>query len=217
VSGDYPNGLIVTGQCYTTANATVTIEGNLTIAAGASLNAHDMLYGAPTAANVLVSGNVIVHRGGTLGLGEYYYGPPPYPGPPTVVEGNIIADQPQSLYLSFITVQGNVVSHGGSGPGLNFPLKNITVGGNVDLQGWSGLWIGLFRSTVGGNVIFARNTGDQIGEFGLDSSEIADNTIGGNLICHGNAPAAQLGDSGGGPNTVAGQAIGECAAPGLTW
>jgi hypothetical protein len=40
------------------------------------------------------------------------------------------------------------------------------------------------------------------------------NTIGGNLICHGNTPPAQIGDAaleGGGANTVGGNAIGECA------
>jgi hypothetical protein len=32
------------------------------------------------------------------------------------------------------------------------------------------------------------------------------------LICQGNSPAAQIGDSGGGPNIVGGNAIGECAS-----
>ena len=49
----------------------------------------------------------------------------------------------------------------------------------------------------------------------LDSTEIVSNVIGGNLICHGNTPPAQIGDAildeGNGPNTVGGNAIGECA------
>ncbi len=208
VAGGTYNGFTVTGTCFFVPGSTVTINGNLTVAKGASLNAH-----AATPANVHVTGNVIVKKAGTVGLGEYYYGPPPYPGPTVVVDGNVVANQPQSLYLSFITVQGNIVSNGGSGPGLNFPLKNLTVGGNVDLQGWSGLWIGLFRSEIGGSVNFSKNTGTAIGDFGtLDSSEVADNTVSGNLICRGNNPSAQFGDSGGGPNLVSGQALGECAA-----
>jgi hypothetical protein len=129
-----------------------------------------------------------------------------------VVDGNIVADAPMSLYLSAITIHGNLVSNGGSGPGLNFPIKNVVVDGNVVMQGWTGLWIGLFRSQVGGNVIFSNNSGNQIGDLGtLDSSEVADNVIGGNLICQGNDPAAQIGDSGGGPNSVSGHKLGQCA------
>jgi hypothetical protein len=61
-------------------------------------------------------------------------------------------------------------------------------------------------------VIFSNNTGNQIGETGEpDSSEIANNTISGNLICQGNDPVAQFGDSGGTANTVGGHATGQCA------
>ncbi|MDE3133120.1 MAG: hypothetical protein KGL15_03540 [Acidobacteriota bacterium] len=200
-AGTY-QGLTVTGTCFfdnvTSQDPTITIDGNLTIAPGASLNAH-----AGTTASVTVTGNVLVGQGGTLGLGSY--------GGPTgtVVDGNIVADQPQSLYLAFLTIHGNLVSQGGTaaGPFTNFPIKNLTVGGNVTLEGWSGFWIGLFRSTVGGNVFFANNTGTN-----PDSSEVANNTISGNLICSGNNPAVQFGDSGGGPNTVGGHAVGQCAA-----
>lgn len=195
----------VTGNCFF-AGGSVTINGNLTVANGASLNAH-----AATFAVVHVSGNAIVGKNAILGLGAF--GPPDIPQTGTVVDGNVIANQPQSLYLSAMTIHGNLISNGGSGPGLNFPLKNLIVGGNVALQGWNGLWIGLFRSQIGGNVVFSKNSGVQIGETGLpDSSEIADNVISGNLICHGNDPAAQIGDSGGGPNTVGGNALGQCSA-----
>lgn len=209
VAGGTYSGLTITGTCFFVQGADITIDGNLTVAPGASLNAHAT---PATAASVHVTGNVLVGKGGTVGLGEYQ-NEGPYVPQTTVVDGNITADQPQTLYLSEMTVHGNIVSHGGSGPGLNFPLKDLIVGGNVDLSGWSGLWIGLFRSHVGGNVIFSHNTGNGVSrETGTpDSSEVADNSVFGNLICHGNDPSAQLGDSGGGPNTVGGQAIGECA------
>jgi hypothetical protein len=198
------NGFMVTGTCFF-AGGTVTINGNLVVAAGASLNPH-----AATYADVHVTGNVLVGKDGTLGLGKY--GPPNIPLTGTVVDGNIVANQPQTLYLSAITVHGNLVSNGGSSTGLNFPIKNNVIGGNIEIQGWSGLWIGLFRNTVTGNVIFSKNTGVQTGDTGeLDSSEVANNIIGGNLICQGNMPAAQFGDSGGTANTVSGQAIGQCS------
>jgi hypothetical protein len=47
-----------------------------------------------------------------------------------------------------------------------------------------------------------------------DSTEVVSNHISGNLICMGNSPPAQIGDAaleGGGPNTVSGHKIGECA------
>jgi hypothetical protein len=206
--GVYSN-YTVTGDCLF-AGGTVTINGNLFVAPGASLNAHDMTF-----AVVHVRGNAIVGPGGTLGLGQY--GAPFGPQSGTVVDGNVIANQPQSLYLSAITIHGNLISSGGSGPGLNYPTKDDIVDGNVIIQGWSGLWIGLLRTKVGGNVIFNNNAGTQVGDEGPfigvpDSSEIADNTIRGNLICFGNTPAAQIGDSGGGLNTVGGNALGECAS-----
>lgn len=193
----------VTGQCDF-AGGNVTITKNLTVAPGAALNPH-----AESFAVVHVEGNVKVGKGGILGLGAY--GPPDIQQTGTVVDGNIEAHQPQSLYLSAITIHGNLSSDGGSGPGLNFPIKNVIVDGNVELHFWSGLWIGLFRSTIGGNVIFSNNTGTQLGPTGEpDSSEVADNVIGGNLICQRNEPAAQFGDSGGGPNTVGGKVVGQC-------
>ena len=117
-----------------------------------------------------------------------------------------------------MTVHGNVISNGGGDPQRNFPIKDDTIGGNLILQGWSGLWLGVIRDTVGGNVIVSNTAGTQTGEGPfegvLDSTEIVSNTINGNLICMGNSPAAQIGDAaleGGGPNTVGGHKLGECA------
>jgi len=208
IAGGTYDGLTVTGTCFF-AGGPVTVNGNLTVADGAILNDH-----AATPAVVHVTGNVLVGKGAVLGLGAY--GPPNLPQTGTVVDGNIVANQPMSLYLSGITVHGNLVSNGGSGPGRNFPIKNNIVHGNMAIQGWNGLWIGLLRNTVGGNLIFSKTSGTQTGEGPfegiLDSTEVADNHVSGNLICQGNAPAAQIGDSEGGPNIVGGNAIGECAS-----
>ena len=48
-----------------------------------------------------------------------------------------------------------------------------------------------------------------------DANEIQTNTIHGPLVCTGNSPAAQQGDSEGLVNTVTGPKVGECNAPGI--
>lgn len=199
-SGSY-GSLTVTGTCWF-AGGTVTINGNLTVAGGAVLNDHDF-----TTATVNVSGNVLVGPGAVLGLGSYN----PSSGQTTTVDGNIIADRPLSLYLSFITVHGNLVSNGGGGAdaqGRNFPTKDDTIDGNLILQGWSGQWIGAIRDQVGGNLIFSKNTS----VVDPDSSEVQTNVISGNLICQGNSPAAQVNPGDGGqPNIVGGAKVGQCS------
>jgi hypothetical protein len=211
-AGTY-DGFTVTGNCVFGAG-TMVIDGNLTVADGAVLNDH-----ASGRATVHVTGNVTVGKDGVLGLGNYN---PVPPHNSAIVDGNITADQPQTLYLGGMTVHGNVVSNGGGDPATkrNFPIKDDTIDGNLIIQGWNGFWFGIIRDNVGGNVIVSNTSGTQVGLPGtefegvLDSTEVVSNTIGGNLICHGNTPPAQIGDAaleGGGANTVGGNAIGECA------
>jgi hypothetical protein len=193
----------------------ITINGNLVVADGASLNDH-----AASTATVNVARNVLVGEGSTLGLGTYNPGAPHN----SSVGGNIIANQPLSLYISFLTVHGNLISNGGgggvSGEFRNFPTKDNTIDGNLIIQGWTGGWIGVIRNHVAGNVIFNDNASlinglvspPVPGQVDTDSSEIMTNVIGGNLICFGNTPSAQVNpDDGGQPNVVAGHKIGECA------
>ena len=202
-AGTY-SGLNVTGFCVFGAG-TVTINGNLTVAAGAQLNDH----ASGQAESVHITGNVEVGKNGVLGLGDYN----PFGGHTSaVVDGNITASSPMSLYLGDMTVRGNLVSNGGSGPGRNFPTKDNTIGGNLVIQGWTGMWIGIIRNQVGGNVNFSKNTAmDTSVVPGVDSSEVQTNSISGNLICHGNTPTAQVNlFDGGEPNTIGGNAVGEC-------
>ena len=208
-------GFTVTGYCFFAGPGTVTINGNLTIADGAQLNDH----ASGEAESVHITGNVTVGKGAVLGLGDYVSAS----HESAIVDGNVTAHQPETLYLGAMTVHGNLVSSGGGNPDSerNFPIKDDTVDGNLIVQGWNGFWLGVIRVNVGGNVIFANNSGTQVGLPGtefegiLDSNEIVSNVIGGNLICHGNTPPAQIGDAildeGNGPNTVGGNALGECA------
>lgn len=201
--GIYQN-VTVTGTC-TFGAGTVTINGNLVIAPGASLNDH-----ALSTAYVHVRGNARVGAGGVLGLGTYPEGPSAHDS--SLVDGNVVANGAASLYLGGMTVRGNVVVNGGGDPGRNLPIKDDTIDGNLLIHGWSGLWFGVVRDIVGGNVVLTKNVAaDTSTPPGSDSSEVVTNTISGNLICTGNVPAAQIGDSGGSPNVVRGHKIGQCA------
>lgn len=223
LSGTQHGNLTVTGNAYVANGAALNVSGNLTIAPGACLDAF-------STGTVTVGGNIKVGKGAVLGLGcsPGAIGPFPPCGDTTTndrVGGNIIADHPLTMYLTAIRVSGNVISSGGgditavdseNGPGLSFPVKENIIGGNLIIQGWAGAWVGALRNHVGGNLDFSQNIGARVGDtdpyVGVpDSSEVADNVVSGNLICHGNTPSAQLGDSGGGPNTVGGNKIGECA------
>lgn len=229
------NGFTVTGFCVF-GPGTTTINGNLTVADGAALNDH----GAELwmAAEMHVTGNVKVGKGAALGLGWNGGGPLGGEGAlgPDTVGGNIIADQPLALQIGQVTIDGNLISNGGGvssveGADRNFPVEDNVIHGNLVVQGWTGGWIGLIRNTVDGNVIFAHNVSMWNRDTGTgmdaDSSEVMGSdgtmfglgifpqTIGGNLICHDNVPAAQVNPlDGGADNFVGGKAIGECA--GLT-
>lgn len=217
LSGTYGN-LTLTGEHYVPAGQTLTVTGNLKLAPGACLDAF-------TLGTVTVAHNVIVGNGAILALGctPGSLGPPfdqaPCDGMTTndVVGGNVTADHPWTMYLDGDTIWGNLTSTGG-GPGptfnpyVNFPIKDNTIHGNVVVTGWQGAWFGFIRNTAYKNVTLNHNVGVTIGDLGTpDSSEVATNTITGNLICQANVPAAQFGDSGGTPNTVGGKEIGQCA------
>jgi hypothetical protein len=129
------------------------------------------------------------------------------------VDGNLLANQPYTMYLDGDTIHGSVISHGG-GPGLvfdpfvNFPIKDNTIGGNLIVEGWQGGWAGVIRDTVGGNVEFSQNA--SVAD--PDANEVQTNTISGDLSCFGNSPAAHVNPADGGmPNTVGGKKIGQCA------
>lgn len=208
-AGTY-SSLTVTGNCTFEDGGTVIVNGNVRVADGAVLNDH-----AGSTASVFITGNVTVGKGAVLGLGSYN----PFTTSTTVVNGNIIASQPLSLYLSEMTVHGNVVSNGGgSGPAgefRNFPTKDDVIDGNLIVQGWQGGWLGVIRVQVGGNLIVSNNASVLTEEgpgVDTDSTEVMTNVVAGNLVCQGNSPAAQVNPLDfGQPNVVGGQKIGQCA------
>jgi len=64
---------------------------------------------------------------------------------------------------------------------------------------------GYIRNHVAGSVIYRQNSFAD-----PDAGELVTNTVGGNMICLGNSPQVQIGDSEGSPNVVQGNALGEC-------
>jgi hypothetical protein len=85
-----------------------------------------------------------------------------------------------------------------------FDNADVTVGGNMVMTGMTVDWYGIVRNTVHGNLVNADNTSTE------DGNETINNTVYGNLVCTGDNPAVEYGDSDGGPNQVAGNAIGQC-------
>ena len=215
LSGTYRN-LTVVGNAYVASGATLVVRGTLTVAPHGCLDAFSL-------STVQVGHNVLVEDGATLALGCA----PGSNGPPGIprcnyqttndtVGGSIIAIRPLTMYLTAVTVGHNVISLGG-GPGaqavwVSYAVKSMNIHGNLIMAGWSGGWMGALRNTVDGNFIYAGNVGSRPGDNGQnDSNELADNTIGRNLICWANTPAPQLGDTGGGLNTAQ-HKIGQCSS-----
>lgn len=158
------------------------------------------------------------------------------------VNGNIVAVGALAVVVHEVSVEGSVAVIGGGGgpviadlsgrsdtpPGCysvpgpapwsmdpvfsHLPVystvEGTSIDGNLMMIGIQTCWLGVTVNQIGGNVIALRNqTGDP------DGNEIAGNAVGGNMVCFDNSPAAQIGDSHRGPNTVAGMALGECAPP----
>jgi hypothetical protein len=120
-----------------------------------------------------------------------------------------------------VVLHGNVikgsVSLTGGGPGLTCaPLpfgppaysdfENNTISGSVTVTGYTSCWLGFIRNDVRGRVTFMDN---QL--LDPDANEYVSNTIHGNLVCSGNSPDPQIGDSEGNQNTVTGQKLGQCS------
>ena len=89
-------------------------------------------------------------------------------------------------------------------------LEDGSINGGLTVTNLHTCWFGTFRNTINGGVHVMNNSFDD-----PDANEIQTNTIHGPLVCTGNSPAAQQGDSEGLENTVTGPKVGECNAPGI--
>ncbi|WP_042364041.1 hypothetical protein [Streptacidiphilus neutrinimicus] len=216
-SGDYYE-LVVHGDCTVPDGAKVTVETQLYVTSGSTLN-------AITTGHVHVKGNVEVGRGAVLGLGcntETNCATPTK----DEVGGNINSDHATAVILHADRVKGDITTLA-DGPGLtcapsaqlaSIPnlgtgtpayddFEDNTVGGYITTSHLRSCWMGVIRNHVGTNILVLDDrTADP------DGNEVVTNTVRGDLGCYLNKPAAQLGDSGGAPNMVKGLKLGECAS-----
>jgi hypothetical protein len=152
-----------------------------------------------TKATIKVTGKVKINSDATFILGnEEHAGG-------GKIGGSLKAFDAASVQLHFAKVAGSVAIEGGNG--FFSTVEDNVIRGGAHITGYSGFWLGFIRNQVGGSVRLNNNIMDD-----PDANEYVSNTIGGNLVCIGNSPAPQIGDSGGSLNVVSGDKIGQCAS-----
>lgn len=233
--GVYHESVSIEGVCDI-SGAPATVEGNLTVTMGSSLNAAYQSstepYGDGGTRSLTVIGNMVVDREGTALLGcdpgglrcigaEEKFGS-------VEIEGNLQEKKPLGVVMHNSIVQKNVSESGGGGgvqcefpgPGLfgvvNFPVysdyEDSAVGKNLKVGGLRSCWLGVNRVNVGHNVTLTNN---QLAEAGAIT--VLSNVIGGNLKCERNSAVWDSSQAGGElyprepePNTVDGRRSGQC-------
>jgi len=218
-AGSYAS-LTISGFCTVDAG-TVNVATNLTVASGGELVA---VFGG---SDVHVGGNLVVQANGVLILGcepeelICLNDPDQDVGTMTsddTIGRNLIAQDALAVIVHATQVGLNAVVQGGGGgvtcdssipnipgPPAYIALEDSTIGGNSIIQGVQSCWAGYIRNDVSRNVIYQGNSFAD-----PDASELTTNTVGGNMICFGNSPPVQFGDSQGAPNVVGGKALAEC-------
>jgi hypothetical protein len=151
-----------------------------------------------TQAKIKVRDGVKVHEGGTFILGSELS------TDTGKIRDGIRALAPASLQVHFAHIKGGVYMHGGNG--FFSTVEDSVIHGGATIKEYSGFWLGFIRNKVHGDVKLRENVMDD-----PDANEYVSNTIKGDLICHGNSPAPQVGDSQGAPNVVSGRKVGQCA------
>jgi hypothetical protein len=138
------------------------------------------------------------------------------------VFGSINGSAPEGVIVHASSVVGSVnQSGGGGGVTCAPPAKGLfaamgspafsdyednAIGGDLNIVGLQSCWLGALRNQVAGNVMDASGTFAD-----PDASEVVSNFVQGDMVCLGNSPAVQFGDSTGTPNQVHGMARGECS------
>jgi hypothetical protein len=192
-------GLVAGTSTAVAAHAGSTCSGTL-----ASGKYHKLVVPAGatcdgTEANIQVRGGVRVGEGATFVLGSEELG-----ADTGKIRGGVRAKAAASLQLHFAHVSGGVRMRGGNG--FFSTVEDNVIHGGATINGYSGFWLGFIRNKVHGTVKLNNNDMDD-----PDANEFVTNTIWGNLVCHGNSPAPQVGDSEGQPNVVTGRKVDQCA------
>jgi hypothetical protein len=162
----------------------------------------------------LSNGPVTIRSGLFVGAGAtFVLGNEENPGDNGTISGGVHATDAASVQIHFMTINGGIDIHGGSGPfGGPFEvtwntIEDSQIHGNVTIEGYNGFWMGFIRNTVYGSVNLNNNV-----LVDPDGNEYVTNTIHGSLNCAGNSPAPQVGDSEGDPNVATGAKTGQCTA-----
>jgi hypothetical protein len=155
---------------------------------------------------VTIEGGLFIEPAATFVLGSEEN-----PGNNGTISGGVHATNPASVQIHFMTINGGVDVHGGSGPfGGPFDItwnaiEDNQIKGGATVEGYDGFWFGFIRNRVSGTVNLNNNVLED-----PDGNEYVTNTIRGSLNCAGNSPAPQVGDSEGAPNFVTGAKTGQC-------
>ena len=156
---------------------------------------------------VRITAGLFVEAAGTFVLGDESQ-----PGINGRISGGVHATRPASVRIHFVRIDGGLDIRGGSGPfggpfGITWiAIEDNQINGGATVRGYDGFWFGFIRNHVNGTVTLVHNVVDD-----PDGNEYVTNTIHGSLVCFGNSPAPQIGDSEGSPNLVTGAKKGQCA------
>jgi hypothetical protein len=213
-SGSYAS-ITVTGVCDIQPDAVINVVGNLNVAAGAVLDGQSAPF------TLTVGHNVTAAPGSLLGLGCQpsnaigRFAGVPCAADPTghttiTVHGNVTATDANTVLLRKLSVDRNVSLSGGGGD-IPWSIKGMTIGGNLTISNVAADWLGVQFSWIAGNAVLTNITALDPGDTGR-AVFVVQNTVGRNLICMGLAPRVSPGLFPGEHNTVAGKAIGQCAA-----
>lgn len=225
-SGVYKN-LNIAGFCTVDAGS-VTVKHNLTVLSGGSLiGLVGGSFTMPVGSDLTVGGNLDVQANGVLFLGcepiHFICSNDPDQSVGSYVTkdtigGSLRAENALAVVVHQTAIGHNVSLEGGGGGVSCSPLAALggsppfsdlednIIEGNLTIKGLQTCFLGIFRNTVTENVDYKDNVNAD-----PDGNEIVNNSIVDNLSCDGNTPSPQIGDSGGGPNTVFGHASGQCA------
>ncbi len=210
------------GAAVVTGNLRVSPNGTLVAAFGRNDRTHR------GTSSLSVGGDIVVGPGAAAIIGCEPTAFPciddPNPKAPTLsshekVRGSVLARSALGVIVHNTAIGIDVNQNGGGGGFTCAPqgifnafqspvysdYEDNTVGRNFIVNGLTSCWLGALRNDVGGAFIATSNHMKD-----PDANELVSNRIHGDILCSGNAPAVQFGDSHGTSNVVSGAASGQC-------
>ncbi len=189
----------------------LSVQGPTTLGTGAAFGADFMnTENAP----VNLFGPVTVGNDAAFILGtEIPYGPLF-----ATIQGPVLGQDASAVVIQNTYIAGAASVYGGGalnhivetlshgGPGNYIDFEDDHVSGNVSDVGYGGVWGGVIRSIIHGNLAFAFNSQKKIDEY-----DIGSDIIYGDAYCDGNNPPPNMGSSSGSPSLVTGTTFGSQA------